>query len=187
MCALLLLVAAGVTAQEAPDDSGISIGTGYTFWLTDWEFESRSATRILEVDPTGGGLSGAELFGEMHLDPDWSARLGLEASFGPRMEAYVVSLGAGYRMDPFYARAGLLLGKLDMNDPQGDFDPGFGAEAGVGLRHPLPEIAEGLGLHAEIAGRFLEFGFDKDPDVLEADDGAGGFGARFTAGLHLRF
>ena len=84
-------------------------------------------------------------------------------------------------------RAGFLYARLDMDDVPGDFDRAFGLEAAARIRHPLSSVMEGLSASAEIAVRQLEFEFDRDPDVLDADSKVGGFGARLLVGLSYRF
>ncbi len=184
-------------AQEAGDvgageELGIAIGVGYSLWVTDLNFESRTATEIVEYEMSS--LSGVEIFGQMEVAEEMSLRLGGDFLLGVDITAIVGSLGVVYAPadlleEPceLYFRAGILLGSIDMSGLPGDFKPSVGVEVGAGLTYRLDEYVEGLGFQIEAMARYLKFDFDKDETVLESDDEVGGFGVRFLAGLVYRF
>jgi hypothetical protein len=179
--------------EPAPEERlGITLGAGYSLWVSDLKFESRSATQTVEYDMTSE--SGIEIFAQMEVAEEWSLRLGGEFLFGVDIKTMIGSLSAVYTpldlMDEpvdLHFRAGLLFGSHEMQDLQGDFNTAVGVEAGVGLTYWIDEYVEGLGIQVEAMARYLKFDFDKDEAVTESDDEVGGFGVRFLAGFVYKF
>ena len=169
----------------------VSGGLGYVAWLTDFDFEVRTAT--LAVENKAPGIQGVELFGLWEFEDGWSARLGIEASFGLEMDTLGVTIGmlwdTGLLKEPWdaYARAAVLWSRLEMDGVPGDFEPGLGLEGGFGVTCALPSVSEGLALQAEVGMRWLAYEFDGDDGILSADDEVGGFGVRFLIGIDHRF
>ena len=163
----------------------------FAWWNTGISLRTQKALEILEID--NQHALGLDLARQFILSEELAIREGLEADYGVDMRILGFSLSGVYQADfledPWDVsfRAGFVYARLDMDDVPGDFDRAFGFEAAARIWHPLSPVMEGLSATAEIAGRRLEFEFDKDPDVLDGDSKVGGLGARLLVGLSYRF
>jgi len=200
---LVAAVASAAWAQDAdkpaqPEEAGqsepvgVQLGAAYSLWITDLDFRSESPTEIIEYE--GMSLMGVQVFGSTDIVEEWQIRLAGDFLFGVETDAIVGSLGVVYTPadlleEPLTLslRAAFLFGRLEMKDVAGDFDTGYGVEAGAGLNYGLDDVLEGLGIQVDLMLRYLKFSFSEDETALDADDGVGGFGVSLLAGLTYKF
>lgn len=196
---LPLLLVACAAAREGPDPvrdaarmpSRWSVGAAYHLWASDLDFVASTATTRVEVDASL--LQGAQLRADYVVSRRIDVRLGVEAGFGLEMKSLGATLGAACNLDELpdpwegWLHGSLVYATLDVDDLPGDFKGALGFEAGLGVSRPVGEWLRGVHLHAELAGRWMEFEFDADPGAIVPDDTVGGFGGRLLLGLDWRF
>jgi hypothetical protein len=190
----ILWTATAAEGQEPappPVEESLRAGADLAWWIVGMDFQARTATQAVEIEEPS--LVGLEVWGELEVGKRWSVRAGLEYAEGIDMKALGGSVGVVHRPglldEPWDVSfgAGLVAGRLEMDDVPGVFDPGIGLEASARLEYRLTDLMEALSAHVALGLRYQRFNFDGDAGILDADDSEGGAGIRIVAGLDYRF
>jgi hypothetical protein len=191
---VISVIAALLLVQEPlpPVNQGsrrYDVGAEYTLWVEPFDFIATTATSVLDVQ--ADVMQGAGLFARMRVIGGFWAGISADVTFGFGGYAATLSPEFVFRAPLFDAiweiqfRGRFLGGWMAIQNAPGDFDPGFGGEATIGVCCS-PE-RNGWQGRFEVGVRLLKFTFNPDSDVLVADDEIGGLGLVARIGLEYWF